>query len=148
MKIILKLFISIMTIAILTACPSKEEDNTVLGRLTGLNHTKVAIITFYVNDAWGGNIRAMRGGGETTCCVVMPREYPKGGLKVNVRWNATDTLEEHWFEKEVVVDPYPDGAGRVYVHFLPNENIRVIVSDLHPMHKQYPGPGMPGEEKE
>ncbi|WP_262488303.1 DUF3304 domain-containing protein [Iodobacter fluviatilis] len=77
----------------------------------------------------------------------MPREYPKEGLKVKVRWNATDTLEEHWFEKEVLVDPYPAGGGSVYVHFLPEQQVKVIVSNLYPENPDYPGPHLLGEEK-
>ncbi|QBC44695.1 hypothetical protein C1H71_14930 [Iodobacter fluviatilis] len=85
--------------------------------------------------------------GKTVCCVSMPREYPKEGLKVKVRWNATDTLEEHWFEKEVLVDPYPAGGGSVYVHFLPEQQVKVIVSNLYPENPDYPGPHLLGEEK-
>ncbi|MGL4605676.1 MAG: DUF3304 domain-containing protein [Iodobacter sp.] len=148
MKLILKILLCFSIIFILASCQEKHpEDTRVPGGLTGLNHTKVAIISFYVDGQWGGNIRAMGGGGKTVCCVSMPREYPKEGIKVKVRWNATDTLEEHWFEKEVNVDPYSSKGGDVYVHFLPNQQVRVVVSNIHPMSPEYPGPGMPGEEK-
>jgi hypothetical protein len=149
MKFISKVFFCFAIFFSLASCQEKQpEDTSVPGGLTGLNHTKVGIPAFYVNGEWGGDLDAMGGGGSTTCCVSMPREYPKEGIKVKVRWNASDTLEQHWFEKEVLVDPYPDGAGRVYVHFLAGQNVRVIVSAYNtPGHPDYPGPGLPGEEK-
>lgn len=79
-------------------------------------------------------------GGSTVCCALVPeRWYP--GLKVHVTWNETNwrdrTSSEH--EADVLVDRYGE-IGRMYVHFLPNGRVQVLLSNYYPEGQYYPGP--------
>lgn len=119
---------------------------TITASITGLNHTDTYVATFYVNGAYGGNISRRGGGGKTTCCVELPRTY-RPGLAATIRWSATNTREDLWQEKTVPVDTYGPEGGSLFVHFLPDDEVRLVVSNLHPQHPDYPGPGMPSGYK-
>ena len=64
--------------------------------------------------------------------------YP--GIKVRVRWNMPVGRKDVIKEKIVEVEKY-DRPGSIYLHFFPNDEIRVIVvSKLGPHHPDYPIP--------
>jgi len=110
--------------------------------ITGINHTGMPIVAFYVNDAYGGNIPAKDqggGGGTVTCCLSVPSTYVKG-LKVRVRWNASTSSEDQWQEKLVELDPYSEGAGNAWVNFLPSGDVRIIVTNENLWGSTYDGP--------
>ncbi|WP_188053752.1 hypothetical protein [Iodobacter fluviatilis] len=54
-KFIFNVFFCFAMFFSLASCQEKQpEDTSVPGGLSGLNHTKVAIIAFYVDGEWGG----------------------------------------------------------------------------------------------
>jgi hypothetical protein len=110
--------------------------------ITGINHTSTYISSFYVNEAYGGNISKKEeggGGGTVTCCLSLPERF-KPGQKVHVSWNASNTAEDHWQERDVEVDPYPDGGGNAWVNFLPDGRVRIIVTAENLWGDSYHGP--------
>ncbi|WP_116358494.1 DUF3304 domain-containing protein [Cupriavidus taiwanensis] len=133
------------------ACSKSEglEDDMAASSITAYNHTPDYIHQFYIDDAWGGNSFAYGGGGGFVCCVTYPRKWHQG-LSVKVRWtisssdpNATGAeAEETWHEAIVPIEKY-DKPGNVNVHFLPNGNVRLIISSKGAGHPDYPGPDYP-----
>lgn len=139
---------ALLTLALtLAGCDFEEpKEPTLTASISGLNHTDTYVASFYVNGAWGANIGAGEGGGKFTCCVVLPKTY-RPGLTATVKWSATNTREDHWREKTVPIDAYSPDGGDLHVHFLPGDQIRLVVSNYAPWHPDYPGPGMPNGYK-
>jgi len=135
---------------LLTACqPKEEKDEGVPAGITGINHTRTYIAEFYVDGTWGGNISSIQnggGGGSTVCCVALPSQY-SDGLTAKVRWNHTEDVD-NWKEAVATVFPYPDGAGRAWVHFMPDDSVQIVVSNFGPGHPQYPGPAIEDLQEE
>ncbi|MBS1161667.1 MAG: hypothetical protein H6R15_4086 [Proteobacteria bacterium] len=77
-------------------------------------------------------------GGANICCATIPRVwYP--GMKVSVRWDMPDGHTHNVKEKIVDVEKY-DKPGSVYIHFFPNEEIRVIVTSIAGWSQEHPIP--------
>ena len=128
----------------LTACQEpKEPDNKegVPVGITGINHTTTYIANFSIDDAAGSNISSIQnggGGGKTSCCVVIPHHH-RPGLTAKVRWNHTESRIDNWKETVATVLPYPDGGGRAWVNFLPDDRVVILVSNFAPWHEKYQG---------
>ena len=128
----------------LTACqgsnePEKEEGVPV--GIVGINHTTTYIANFSVEDAGGSNISSIQnggGGGKTSCCVILPYHY-RPGLTAKVRWNHTESRVDHWKDAVATILPYPDGGGRAWVNFLPDDRVVIFVSNFAPWHEKYQG---------
>ncbi|WP_152548441.1 DUF3304 domain-containing protein, partial [Cupriavidus sp. SK-4] len=91
--------------------------------------------------ALGANASAYGAAGAGTCCVRLPRAY-RPGLTVDVKYDLTldDGSRHNWKTKKgVPVEPYTK-LGSVYVHFFPNDEIRVVVTDVYPFGKDHPIP--------
>ncbi len=58
-------------------------------------------------------------------------------MKVLVRWNMPDGIKDVIKEKIVEVEKY-SRAGDIYVHFFPNDEVRVVISNLYPWHPDHP----------
>lgn len=119
---------------------NKPEERMVVASMTGINHTNTFIASFYVDGAWGGNISPIQeggGGGKSAGGLMLPYRY-RTGLKAHVRWNHTETAEDHWKETEAEVAPYADGGGHLWVHFFPNDQVVLIASEYGPAHPNYP----------
>jgi hypothetical protein len=115
--------------------------------MTGHNYTEDYIHQFYVEGAWGGNVRAYGGGGKFTCCVGVPR-YWRPGLTATVRWTTSSSIPgthsgETWHEEIVAIDPYEKAGGSMNTHFFPDNKVRLIVSEMGPSAEKYPGPPPP-----
>lgn len=83
-------------------------------------------------------------GGRTVCCADIPEKWHPG-LKVHVTWNVTNWRDRTWSDNEadVEVDRY-DEIGHMYVHFLSDNSVRVVLSNYPPRADAYPGPkGIP-----
>jgi hypothetical protein len=130
--------------------------------ITGYNFTAEGVQEYYVNDRRGSNLPPYGGGGGTSCCVTLPGQWTPG-LTVKVDWTMGDytlpwskleamTPEQRsaccWTQrtlsKTVPVERYGKEGGRVQVFFLPNDEIKVWVSDYdlgfpgHPSGVPYP----------
>lgn len=116
--------------------PDKE---SVPAGITGINHTTTYIANFTVEGAAGSNLPSIQdggGGGKTSCCIVLPHHY-RAGLTAKVRWNHTETRDDHWKETTATVLPYPDGAGDAWVNFLPDDRVVIVVSEMPPWSRGY-----------
>ena len=124
--------------------------------ITGYNFTNEGVQEYYVNDSRGSNLPPYGGGGATSCCVRLPGQWTPG-LTVKVDWtighytqpweirkNMTIEQEEAccWTQrtlsKTVPVERYGDEGGGVQVFFLPDDDIKVWVSDLGLGHERHP----------
>ena len=138
------LFAGLIVALALAACqetrPPEEKESVPVG-ITGINHTTTYIADFYVDGAFGGNISSINnggGGGSTTCCVILPYKY-RPGLTAKARWNHTESRGDNWKETAATILPYPDGGGRAWVNFLPDDRVVIFVSNFAPWHEKYHG---------
>ena len=103
-----------------------------------VNHTGNFIYSASVNDAGGANMSAWGVGGADVCCISLPRAW-YSGMKVSVRWNMPVGVKSVIKEKIVEVEKY-ERPGSVYMHFFPDDEVRVIVSGVGPRSPDYPIP--------
>lgn len=151
------IFVVLGTLLILSACanelrisdPSRDifdpaHGNTI-GSIVGYNHTDEYIHRFYVDGKMGPNIRPHSGGGATTCCAVFPKQW-RENMKVKVEWttppgkSTENNSVENWHEKSVPLGKYGPEGGSMQVHFLPNREVVVVISNLYEESPNYPGP--------
>ncbi|SPS01592.1 DUF3304 domain-containing protein [Cupriavidus taiwanensis] len=136
-----------LAIATLTACAASglsTKDKTkdyFNASIDPVNHTSQYLYGFQVNGAFGANAGAYGGDIAGTCCVRLPRLY-RPGLTVDIDYDLTldDGSKHNWkTRKAVPVEPFAE-PGDVYVHFFPNDKIRVVVSRVYPFGKDHPIP--------
>ena len=70
------------------------------------------------------------------CCTTIPRVWHPG-MKVLVRWDMPEGHQHIVKEKIVEVEKY-DTPGSIYMHFFPNDEVRVVVSEFVPGGPDYP----------
>ncbi|WP_166432808.1 DUF3304 domain-containing protein [Luteimonas yindakuii] len=135
----------------LVACQARDANDPLadgeqhgLG-IRGYNYTDHAIENFSVDGTWGGDVRVSTptaGGGGTTCCMPVPnpRLLPQ---TYTVRWTAEACWERvrgdgqwvtryrsGWREKQVqFAGPLPEKPLAFEVHFYPNDEIRIEITD-------------------
>jgi hypothetical protein len=101
--------------------------------INGFNYTDLYIDSFSVNGGGGGNLfvsSPTSGGGGTECCVVL---VPGASLPqpLNVEWvRWTDAHHSVTCHKTVMLKgPIPSHPTALGVHFMPNGDIEVEVTD-------------------
>jgi len=117
--------------------------------MSAYNHTEDYVHQYYIDGAWGGNSFAYGGGGKFVCCIGVPEQW-RPGLTVTVRWTTSASRHskktytgETWHEQVVIIEPYGKAGSRMNTHFLPDNKIRLIVSEMGSGHPNYPGPPPP-----
>lgn len=137
------LFILLITLS-LSACAGFESEKKGKGPETDpaqvgvVNHTGNYIYSASVNGAGGGKMSAWGAGYANICCASIPRVwYP--GMKVRVRWNMPIGRADVVKEKIVEVEQY-DESGDIYLHFFPNDEVRVVVSNVAGYSSEHPIP--------
>lgn len=128
--------------------------------VTGYNHTSAAINSFSVNGAGGSNIGPHQGGGNQSCCGLLPAQW-RPGLTAEVEWekDADPYSSSNWSEKRdseawhakmreevktwthhraVVEIPRYEKSCGLQVHFLPCDQVQVNTTCLTPQHPDYP----------
>ena len=148
-RILFKLLLVLGPLLVGAGCSRAGDDlpPTATAVLDGYNNTSDHIGQYYVNGQWGGNIYAYTGGGSSVCCLVYPRHWHEG-LTATVRWttsssNPADPIVLTWHEKVVPIEKYEQTGTRLNVHFLPNEEVRLIIWNGFAGGAGYPGPGVP-----
>jgi len=121
------------------AAPAKATAN-----LSAYNHTPDYIHEYWVNGQFGANAFAYGGGGSFVCCIVYPRQWTPG-LTAVVRWRTSNSdpkgpLNEAWHEKTVPIDRYDRTGSTINVHFLPGNEVRLVISNSDAYVPDYPGP--------
>lgn len=139
----MKRFIHLFTLAIAVAfsgCALRQSQAQASDRATAqvgiVNHTGNYIDSASVEGAGGGNMARWGEGIANICCTSIPRVwYP--GMKVLVRWNMPIGIQDVIKEKMVEVEKY-EIPGSIYMHFFPNDEVRVVVSRVGPGNPAYP----------
>ncbi|MBS1161666.1 MAG: hypothetical protein H6R15_4085 [Proteobacteria bacterium] len=134
----------LLTMLSLSACAGRDIDDsdgpsrTAPAQVGVVNHTGNYIYSASVDGAGGGNMDRWGAGGASVCCASIPRVwYP--GMKVRVRWDMPDGHTHNIKEKIVEVEKY-DRPGSIYLHFFPNDEIRVIVTSIAGWSQEHPIP--------
>jgi hypothetical protein len=124
---------------VLAACQSIREETTFGTSMSGIDHLAdhLSVSDFWVNGA--GGFQAGKGGSSAPG-PVLPRQWHPG-LTVHVMWHVSDWKHGGGSKHaaDVPVDPYTK-SGHLWVHFLANGTVRVVVSDYGPRNMNYPGP--------
>jgi hypothetical protein len=139
----------------LVAC---GDDTRTLGYL-GVNHTQEHIVAVALNNTGGVlDVPAMGGGGAEACCISIPRKW-RPGIMIKVDWqmggkwllddqgqpvirdNRKVLVEGAWKTRTVEIPRYDrDKVSHLAVHFLPHDEVKVVVSWIYPEHPDYPVP--------
>lgn len=143
----LRILSAVLLITTLMGCNGEEPDTgPATASIIGYNNTENYIHRFFVDENWGGNIRAYSGGGGIVCCINYAREWHPD-LTATVRWSTSASKPnpyegETWHEQIVPIERY-DQLGSLNVHFLPDNKVRLIISQGSPGFPGYRGPAAP-----
>ncbi|MGK5056915.1 DUF3304 domain-containing protein [Janthinobacterium sp. LB2P49] len=140
---IMKWIIYLGTALLLSGCAFKARQvgeagpsPTATAQVGIVNHTGKYIYSASVDGAGGGNMARWGAGLANICCTSIPRVwYP--GMNVLVRWNMPEGHTDVVKEKIVEVERY-DEPGDIYMHFFPNDEVRVVVSNAGGRGKTHP----------
>ena len=116
--------------------------DTFIAEIGLVNHTDRYIYTTSVDGRWGGHAHRTSAGIASMCCVTLPATW-RPGLTVRVGWDMPEETTHIPKSKIVEVEKY-DEPGDVYVHFFPDDEIRVVVTrwiGASPNHPIAPPPG-------
>jgi hypothetical protein len=152
-KILLAILLAV--ILPLAACSKSPKEGELradqaVASLSAYNHTPDYIHQYYVDGQWGGNSRAYGGGGSFVCCIVYPLRW-REGLTAKVRWTTSssnpkatgDDAIGKWHEKTVAIERYTTAGTSLNVHFMPDGDVRLVITDMSAGHPDYPGPAAP-----
>ena len=118
---------------------AKAPDDERATAQTGIvNHTGEYVHRASVNGAGGGGMSAWGAGGANICCTSIPNVWHPG-MMVLVRWSVRIDGIDVWKEKTVEVEKY-DEPGSLFMHFFPNDEVRVVVSNADGYSKKHPIP--------
>ena len=111
--------------------------------MSGIDHLadNLSVTDFWVNGT--GGFQAGQGG-RSAPSPALPEKW-HSGLTAHVVWDVRDWEHDKGstHEADVPVDTYTEDGGHVWVHFLANGTVRVVVSDIGPRSPNYPGPHDP-----
>jgi Protein of unknown function (DUF3304) len=131
----------------------------------GANHTNEAVADVTLNGQGGIMIAYPHGTSGDICCVTVPSKW-KPGLNVTITWENGGgwLLDEKG--KEVIRDgkkvlvrgkrksrtvaiPQYDRPEDLWIHFFPNDEIKLVMSKYVPGHPKHglPDPEVPGVSK-
>ena len=92
-----------------------------------VNHTGNFIYSASV-DGYGGGPMARWGAGHAGICCASIYAVWHPGIKVLVEWDMPEGHQHIWKQKMVEVEKY-DAPSDIYMHFFPNDEVRVVVSN-------------------
>jgi hypothetical protein len=114
--------------------------------MSGIDHLadNLSVTDFWVNGT--GGFQAGQGGRSAPGPALPEKWHP--GLTVHVVWDVRDWQRDKGsrHEADVPVDAYTED-GDLWVHFLANGTVRVVVSNMGPRSPIYPGPHDPIPDK-
>lgn len=117
-------------------------DDSAAAQVGIVNHTgnfiySVPLSGDDVRNGGGGGMSRWGAGGANICCTSIPRIWHPG-IKVLVRGDMPDGHTHIPKEKIVEVEKYDEPCD-IYLHFFPNDEVRIVVSnaagysDKHPI---------------
>jgi hypothetical protein len=92
-----------------------------------VNHTNRYIYATMVGEQSGGHSDKHNPGAANICCISLPDEWHPE-LKLLVRWDMPEGTKHVWKEKVVRVEQYSK-PGSLYLHFFPNDEVRIVVTN-------------------
>jgi len=124
----------------------KVVDDSATAQVGIVNHTENFIYSASLSGdevpgGGGAGMSAWGAGGAEVCCTSIPRVWHPG-IKVLVRWNMPKGVVDVRKEKMVEVEKY-DEPGSIYLHFFPNDEVRVVVSNAAGYSRKHPIPRTP-----
>ncbi len=135
----------------LMACNGKaREAETYSANISPYNHTG-DYIEVYLDGGYGGGSYPYGGGGSFVCCVSYPAHW-RPELSMTVKWATSSgdpsdkspaSKTQSWHEKVVPIEKYDTPGSRLNVHFLPNGEVRLVISNMGAGAEKYPGPAYP-----
>ncbi|HQU89182.1 MAG TPA: DUF3304 domain-containing protein [Denitromonas sp.] len=149
-------FCALFALLILSGCDVTNDDrpdpNMTASSLSRYNFSAEGIQEFYVDGVWGSGVGIGSGGG-SVCCVMIPSKWHEG-LQVTVEWRRSDCggvnennhskcagMKGDWpmkiLKKTVPIEPY-DVLDETQVFFLPNDEIKIYVTNKSPWHADHP----------
>lgn len=131
----------------------------------GANHTGISAIDVTINGAGGiMNVRK-HGYGGNVCCVNVPQTW-RSDLTVTIGWQDDHKVEKDAAGNEIIRDGRPvwipqprkfktvtipkyDTPETLWIHFFPNDEIKVVMSKYGPGHPLHglPDPEQPERER-
>ena len=136
----MKWFLSLVCALLLSSCAAQQnaERAGATAQVGIVNHTGKYIYTATIDGAGGGRMSAWGAGVANICCTSIPRVwYP--GMNVLVRWNMPEGIKDVVKEKVVEVEKY-ERPGSIYLHFFPNDEVRVVVTSTAGYSLKHPIP--------
>jgi len=136
---------------LLVACGGEEKTGV---SYSGYNDTDKNIVSIIVNGEGGVLHATAHGGGAQTCCVLLPNKW-RPGLKASIKWQEGGrfqfdengnqvyvngvpvVIEGPWKERTVDLPEYKE-IGMFFIHFFPDDEIKVVVSRVYRGHPDYP----------
>ena len=124
-----------------------------------INHTDEWVTSIIVNGEGGILHAPAQGGGGEMCCVTLPDRW-RPGQKITVKWKMDGTyvrdknghmvlrdgvpvvIEGAWKTRTVDMPEYKgkDAEGRLHIHFLPGDEVKVLRTVRGPGESTYPIP--------
>lgn len=152
----LKFALAILASLLLAGC--LEEEKVGLS-YHAYNHTDQHIVAIVINGQGGILDASAHGEGGGVCCVVLPKKW-RPGLMATIKWRLEgDWLKDEqgkevirdgkkvlvpgpWKEGTVEVPKYDNskGMGDFYMHFFPNDEVKVLVALFGAGHPSHPYP--------
>lgn len=123
------------------AVHTPEHKETYGAQIGIVNHTDRYIYSASVGEGGGGSSFPFHAGIANICCVSLPRVWHPE-LQFLVRWDVPAGREHKVKEKVVMVERY-DETGSLYVHFFPNDEIRIVVTSWYGGSENHPIPSPP-----
>lgn len=144
----------------LTACFEEEMEGV---SYQGANHSDIAAMYVTLNGEGGIMIANEHGYSGNICCVNVPKKW-RSGLTVTVGWQDEGSWLLDGSGKEVirngntVLVPAPRKSKTVqipeyttpetlWVHFFPNDEVKVVMSKYWPGHAKHPLPDPEAPER-
>jgi hypothetical protein len=153
-------FAAFLSCAMLVGC--FEEETTGVS-VIGVNHTNVDIIEVSPTGGRGGIVTAYaHGTSGNVCCTTIPTKW-RADLTATISWqdgsiakrdpagnrvlnDGVPVLIEQPRKSKTVAIPKYDSAEDLWIHFFPNDEVKLVVSKYGPGHPKHglPDPYIPG----
>lgn len=144
----------LLCVAMLAGC---ADDEKVGLSYHAYNHTDKGIYPIIINGEGGILDANAHGEGGGVCCVVLPKRW-RAGLMATIKWRNDSTytydekgqiatkdgvpvlIESPWKEKTVEVPKYSEEMGMFFIHFFPNDEVKVLVNRYGATSRRHPLP--------
>jgi Protein of unknown function (DUF3304) len=153
---------AILSCVLLVGCFEEEKTGV---SYVGVNHTFEGVADVTLNGSGGIMTAYPRGTSGDVCCVTMPATWSEG-LTLTIAWEDGGRWLLDSEGKEVIRDgktvlvrgkrktktvlvPRYESPEILWIHFFPNDEIKLVMSKYGPGHPKHglPSPYMPGVSK-